>query len=52
MPTFVQLIKLVQAKVGMGSEQVRAPRLVVAGAERDAALKVIDHAIATAPKLA
>ncbi|MFA1262499.1 dihydrodipicolinate synthase family protein [Xanthomonas axonopodis pv. fascicularis] len=50
-PTFVQLIKLVQAKVGMGSEQVRAPRLVVAGAERDAALKVIDHAIATAPKL-
>jgi 1-pyrroline-4-hydroxy-2-carboxylate deaminase len=50
-PTFVQLIKLVQAKVGMGSEQVRAPRLPVAGAEREAALKVIDHAIATHPEL-
>lgn len=50
-PTFVQLIKLVQAKVGMGSEQVRAPRLPVAGAEREAALKVIDHAIATCPEL-
>ncbi|SHL63830.1 dihydrodipicolinate synthase family protein [Rhodanobacter sp. OK091] len=50
-PTFVQLIKLVQAKVGMGSEQVRAPRLPVAGAEREAALKVIDHAIATRPEL-
>lgn len=51
MPTFVQLIKLVQAKVGMGSEQVRAPRLAVAGAEREAALRVIDHAIAHAPKV-
>jgi 1-pyrroline-4-hydroxy-2-carboxylate deaminase len=50
-PTFVQLIKLVQAKVGMGSEQVRGPRLPVAGAEREAALKVIDHAIATRPEL-
>lgn len=50
-PTFVQLIKLVQAKVGMGSETVRAPRLVVVGAERDAAMKVIDHAIATKPAL-
>jgi len=50
-PTFVQLIKLVQAKVGMGSEQVRAPRLPVAGAEREAALKVIDHATATRPEL-
>jgi len=50
-PTFVQLIKLVQAKVGMGSEQVRAPRLAVAGAEREAALRVIDYAIANAPKV-
>ncbi|WP_043693876.1 dihydrodipicolinate synthase family protein [Luteibacter sp. 9133] len=48
-PTFVQLIKLVQSRVGMGSETVRAPRLPVAGAERDAAMKVIDHAIATRP---
>lgn len=48
-PTFVQLIKLVQAKTGTGSETVRAPRLPVAGAEREAALAVIDHAIATKP---
>jgi dihydrodipicolinate synthase/N-acetylneuraminate lyase len=50
-PTFVQLIKLVQEKTGTGSETVRAPRLPVAGAEREAALKVIDHAIATKPSL-
>lgn len=50
-PKFVQLIKLVQAKVGMGSEQVRAPRLAMTGHERDAALRVIDHAIAHAPKV-
>jgi len=48
-PKFVQLIKLVQEKVGLGNERVRAPRLVMAGAERDAAMRVIDHAIANAP---
>lgn len=48
-PTFVQLIKLVQEKTGMGSERVRAPRLPVAGTEREQALKIIDHAIATRP---
>ena len=50
-PKFVQLIKLMQERVGLGSERVRAPRLVVQGAEREAALKVIDHAIATRPAL-
>jgi 4-hydroxy-tetrahydrodipicolinate synthase len=50
-PKFVQLIKLVQEKVGLGSERVRAPRLVITGTERDAAMKVIDHAIANAPVL-
>lgn len=49
-PKFVQLIKLVQAKVGLGSETVRAPRLVIEGAEREAVLKVIDQAIANKPK--
>ncbi|MET3654544.1 dihydrodipicolinate synthase family protein [Dyella japonica] len=48
-PKFVQLIKLVQEKVNMGNERVRAPRMVMEGAERDAALRVIDHAIAHAP---
>ncbi|WP_426663010.1 dihydrodipicolinate synthase family protein [Rhodanobacter aciditrophus] len=50
-PKFVQLIKLVQEKVGQGSERVRAPRLALHGAEREAALRVIDHAIAHAPVL-
>jgi dihydrodipicolinate synthase/N-acetylneuraminate lyase len=48
-PKFVQLIKLVQDKVGLGNERVRAPRLVITGAERDAAMRVIDHAIANTP---
>lgn len=43
---FVQLIKLMQERAGLGSERVRAPRLVVDGAERAQALAVIDHAIA------
>ncbi len=50
-PKFVQLIKLVQAQVGMGSEHVRAPRLAVEGAEREAALQVIRHAAAHPPRL-
>lgn len=49
-PKFVQLIKLMQERAGLGSERVRAPRLVVEGAERAAALAVIDHAIATRGK--
>lgn len=49
-PKFVQLIKLMQERVGLGSERVRAPRLVVEGSERAQALQVIDHAIATRGK--
>ena len=49
-PKFVQLIKLVQQAVGLGSERVRAPRLVIEGAEREAAMRVIKHAIATRPE--
>jgi len=48
---FVQLIKLVQEDVGMGSARVRAPRLQLEGDELAAARKVIRHAIATRPKL-
>ncbi len=48
-PKFVQLIKLVQAQVGWGHERVRAPRLVLEGAERDAALMLISTALATRP---
>ena len=50
-PKFVQLIKLMQERVGQGSERVRAPRLLVEGAEREDALRQIDHAIRTRPTL-
>lgn len=50
-PKFVQLIKLTQQCVDWGDERVRAPRLAVDGAERDAALKVIEHAIKYRPEL-
>ena len=48
-PKFVQLIKLVQSRVGMGSVTVRAPRLVIAGEELAQANAVIDHALASKP---
>lgn len=48
-PKFVQLIKLVQQEVGMGSERVRPPRLPLAGAERDAALNLIRSALERRP---
>jgi dihydrodipicolinate synthase/N-acetylneuraminate lyase len=48
-PKFVQLIKLVQAEVGLGSERVRPPRLVLAGAERAASLKLVRQALAGRP---
>jgi 4-hydroxy-tetrahydrodipicolinate synthase len=51
-PEFVQLIKLVQAEVGMGSERVRGPRLPVAGTARDAALATIRAALAARPHVA
>lgn len=50
-PKFVQLIKLAQAQVDMGSERVRAPRLPVEGREREVALKVIREALQKRPKM-
>jgi len=50
-PKFVQLIKLVQAQTGLGSEPVRPPRLPLVGAERDEALRVIREALAGRPPL-
>ncbi|MGA1996252.1 MAG: dihydrodipicolinate synthase family protein [Bryobacteraceae bacterium] len=47
----VQYIKLAMAETGLGSEWVRAPRLPLAGAERDEILAVIRKAIATRPTL-
>lgn len=48
---FVQLIKLVQQEVGMGHERVRAPRCVMAGTERKAALDILKVALAKRPKV-
>ena len=50
-PKFVQLIKLVQQEVGMGHERVRAPRCVMAGAERKAALDTLKAALVKRPKV-
>jgi dihydrodipicolinate synthase/N-acetylneuraminate lyase len=47
----VQYIKLAMAETGLGSEMVRAPKLPLVGAERDAILKLIRQAIATRPAL-
>ncbi len=45
-PKFVQLIKLMQQQCVRGSERVRAPRLLLDGAERKLALSQIDAALA------
>lgn len=50
-PKFVQLIKLVQQEVGWGHERVRAPRCVLAGAERETALDTLKAALAKRPKI-
>jgi 4-hydroxy-tetrahydrodipicolinate synthase len=48
-PKFVQLIKLVQEEAGIGSERVRPPRLVLEGAERAAAVRLIRQHLARRP---
>jgi 4-hydroxy-tetrahydrodipicolinate synthase len=48
---FVQYIKLAVQECGLGAETVRAPRLPLAGAERDAVLKVIHDGITNRPKI-
>jgi 4-hydroxy-tetrahydrodipicolinate synthase len=50
-PKFVQLIKLVQQQVGHGHERVRAPRLVLEGAERDETLALIAAKLAARARL-
>jgi len=46
-PKFVQLIKLVQQEVGMGSARVRPPRLELTGSELEDATRIIRHALET-----
>jgi 4-hydroxy-tetrahydrodipicolinate synthase len=50
-PKFVQLIKLTQQEVGMGSERVRPPRLELVGEEREIALATIREGIQSRPTL-
>ncbi len=44
-PKFVQLIKWVQAEMGVGSARVRGPRLELAGAELAEAREVLKTAL-------
>ena len=48
-PKFVQLIKLVQERVGWGSARVRPPRFELVGAELEDTLKIIDESVARRP---
>ncbi len=50
-PKLVQYIKLAQVQTGLGTEYVRAPRLVVEGEERKRILKIINDGIASRPSL-
>ncbi len=51
-PKFVQLIKLAQAEVGLGSARVRPPRLELIGKELEDAKAIIQQALASRPNLA
>jgi dihydrodipicolinate synthase/N-acetylneuraminate lyase len=50
-PKLVQYIKLADALAGTGAEYVRAPRLLLEGAERDETVRLIQRAIDTRPVL-
>jgi 1-pyrroline-4-hydroxy-2-carboxylate deaminase len=51
-PKFVQLIKLVQEELGVGSARVRAPKLDIVGEELDTTRKLIRDAMRHRPKSA
>ena len=50
-PKLVQYIKLAAAGTGIGTEYVRAPRLILEGEERQRILKIINDGIASRPAL-
>lgn len=50
-PQLVQNIKLAEVATGLGTENVRAPRLPLEGAERKRVLAIIDNAMAKRPTL-
>jgi len=50
-PKLVQYIKLAEQETGIGSENVRAPRLTLIGEERELILEIIRDGIKTRPRL-
>lgn len=50
-PKLVQYIKLAEVGTGIGTENVRAPRLKIKGEERERVLKIINDALAARPAL-
>ena len=48
-PKLVQYVKLASAEMGYGTETVRAPRLPLAGEQREEALRIIRESAATRP---
>jgi dihydrodipicolinate synthase/N-acetylneuraminate lyase len=50
-PKLVQYIKLAEVATGIGTENVRAPRLPLVGAEREKVQKIISDALAVRPVL-
>ncbi len=50
-PKLVQYIKLAEAQTGIGTEWVRAPRLVLTGEERESILQIIQKGIQNRPAL-
>jgi 4-hydroxy-tetrahydrodipicolinate synthase len=50
-PKFVQLIKLVQQEMGVGSARVRPPRLELEGDELSSTQRTLDHALLTRPRV-
>ena len=50
-PKLVQYIKLAATQAGIGTEYVRAPRLIIEGEERKQVLAIINQAIKTRPEL-
>ena len=50
-PKLVQYIKLAETLTGLGTEHVRAPRLILEGEERAKVKELVQHAIDTRPTL-
>ena len=50
-PKLVQNIKLAEVATGIGTENIRPPRLPLEGKERERVLKIIDTALANRPEL-